>query len=100
MPTRARLALAASFVLGLIVSSAAASDLPPLPKVAEGWSIALAEQAPRIAYPTAIVVAPDGTIYLGQDPMNMPGPVNLAIDSSWRSARMVQPESSPTSCKA
>ena len=81
MPTRARLALAASLVFGLIVSTAAASDRFPLPKVADGWSIALAEQAPRIAYPSAIVVASDGTIYLGQDPMNMPGPVNSAVDS-------------------
>ena len=49
--------------------------------MAAGWSIALAHQAPKIQYPTAIVVAPDGTVYLGQDPMNMPGPVTAPIDS-------------------
>ena len=60
---------------------AAAADVPPLPKVADGWSIELVARAPEIAYPTAIVVAPDGTIYLGQDPMDMPGPPTEPIDS-------------------
>jgi len=81
MPTGSRPAPAALIFLGLIANLAGAADPSPLPKVADGWSISLVEQAPRIAYPTAIVVAPDGTIYLGQDPMNMPGPVNSPIDS-------------------
>ena len=36
---------------------------------------------PRILFPTAIVAAPDGTVYLGQDPMDMPGPPTAPIDS-------------------
>ena len=58
--------------------AAAASDLP---KPAEGWRIELVARAPEIAYPTAIVVAPDGTVYLGQDPMDMPGPATVPSDS-------------------
>ena len=49
--------------------------------MAPGWTIELALEAPRILYPTAIVAAPDGTIYLGQDPMDMPGPPTEPIDS-------------------
>ncbi len=41
----------------------------------------LVTQAPEILFPTAIVAAPDGTIYLGQDPMDMPGPPTKPIDS-------------------
>lgn len=53
----------------------------PLPKPNDGWSIEIVEQAPRIVFPTAIVAAPDGTVYLGQDPMDMPGPPTEPIDS-------------------
>jgi putative heme-binding domain-containing protein len=61
--------------------AAAAPPDQKLPEPAAGWSIELIEQAPRILFPTAIVAAPDGTIYLGQDPMDMPGPPNAPIDS-------------------
>ncbi len=72
------LALVALATLGELTLGA---DPAALPKVADGWSITLVAQAPRISYPTAVVVAPDGTIFLGQDPMNMPGPVNSPVDS-------------------
>jgi putative heme-binding domain-containing protein len=49
--------------------------------VAAGWKAELVVQAPQILYPTAIVAAPDGTIYLGQDPMDMPGPPTEPLDS-------------------
>ncbi|WZO97454.1 HEAT repeat domain-containing protein [Isosphaeraceae bacterium EP7] len=69
-------------VLGLFLSAQARSaDVQPLPAVAEGWKIELIEQAPQILYPTAVVAAPDGTVYLGQDPMDMPGPPTQPIDS-------------------
>ena len=81
MPRGSRSALGVVLLTSLLGGIAAGDERPSLPRVADGWSIALAEAAPRIAYPTAIVVVPDGTIYLGQDPMNMPGPVNQPIDS-------------------
>ncbi len=70
----------------LIASLALLSSHPsraedPKPKVADGWTIDLIAQAPAIVFPTAVVVAPDGTIYLGQDPMDMPGPPTEPIDS-------------------
>ena len=51
-----------------------------MPAVADGWSIELAAEAPGILFPTAIVAAPDGTVYLGSDPMDMPGPPTAPID--------------------
>lgn len=53
----------------------------PLPKVGKGWKAELVVKAPEIEYPTAIVAAPDGTLYLGRDPMDMPGPPTKPIDS-------------------
>jgi putative heme-binding domain-containing protein len=66
--------------LALILPALARAD-DPKPQVAEGWTIDLIAQAPAIVFPTAVVVAPDGTIYLGQDPMDMPGPPSHPIDS-------------------
>ena len=51
------------------------------PDVAAGWAIEEVARAPRILFPTAIVAAPDGTLYLGSDPMDMPGPSTAPIDS-------------------
>ena len=64
----------------LAIPAARAADTP-LPKVPPDWKIELVTQAPDILYPTACVVAPDGTVYLGQDPMDMPGPPTEPIDS-------------------
>ncbi len=55
-----------------------AADLPAVPP---NWHIELVTQAPDISFPTAIVQAPDGNVYLGQDPMDMPGPPTSPIDS-------------------
>ncbi len=75
-------------VLGFVAVCAALASIgadaptrPNLPQVVEGWKVELVAQAPALAYPTAIVVATDGTIYLGQDPMDMPGPPTEPIDS-------------------
>ena len=71
----------------------------PLPVPAEDWSIELVAQAPEILFPTAIVAAPDGTVYLGSDPMDMPGPPPHRSIASWRSRR-ARPRCSPTSSGA
>ena len=52
-----------------------------LPAVVDGWVIERVAEAPEILYPTAIAAAPDGTLYLGSDPMDMPGPPTSPIDS-------------------
>jgi putative membrane-bound dehydrogenase-like protein len=64
------------------IPSAQAADGPHarLPQVAPGWSIELSAQAPDVLYPTAIAAAPDGTLYIGSDPMDMTGPPTEPID--------------------
>lgn len=70
------------FALWLSTADAFGADgASPLPKVADGWKVELVAQAPDILFPTAIVAAPDGAVYLGQDPMDMPGPPTEPIDS-------------------
>jgi putative membrane-bound dehydrogenase-like protein len=71
----------ALFALLGIAPAAFAADPPPALKVADGWRADLVARAPEILFPTAIVAAPDGTIYVGQDPMDMPGPPTAPIDS-------------------
>ena len=74
--------MALALVVSVFAEAAAGADAPSraLPAVAEGWSIELALEAPKILFPTAIVAAPDGTVYLGSDPMDMPGPPTEPID--------------------
>jgi HEAT repeat protein/glucose/arabinose dehydrogenase len=76
----------ASFIFALIAVSmvclARAREGPsrPLPAVTDGWSIELVAEAPKVLYPTAIVAAPDGTLYVGSDPMDMAGSATKPID--------------------
>ncbi len=71
----------ALFVLGLMVSALRADEPHArLPAAAAGWKIELVSQAPDVSFPTAIVAASDGTLYVGSDPMDMPGPATEPID--------------------
>jgi putative heme-binding domain-containing protein len=55
-----------------------------LPRPAAGWSIELVAEAPKILYPTAIVTAPDRAVYVGSDPMDMPGPPTVPLDRIYK----------------
>ncbi|WP_435010028.1 HEAT repeat domain-containing protein [Tundrisphaera lichenicola] len=76
-----RTSMALALAVSVLTFSASVAADTPLPKVAKDWSIERIAEAPTIEFPTAVVVARDGTIYLGQDPMDMPGPVTEPIDS-------------------
>jgi putative heme-binding domain-containing protein len=68
------------FAIGLGVFVTRLNRRPAL-QLAEGWRAELIAEAPEILFPTAIVQAPDGTLYVGQDPMDMPGPPTAPADS-------------------
>jgi putative heme-binding domain-containing protein len=70
----------AIFLTIWVLPRAGGAESRGLPSVATGWSIERILEAPRILYPTAIVAAPDGTLYLGSDPMDMTGPPTSPID--------------------
>ena len=78
MTTRLVLAL----LIPASITTALGADQPghPLPAPAQDWAIELAAQSPQIVFPTAIVAAPDGTVYVCSDPMDMPGPPTEPID--------------------
>jgi putative heme-binding domain-containing protein len=80
MPIRIVLGLVASTLAGVVTIRAADPPARPLPAVAEGWSVELVAEAPRILYPTAIVAAPDGALFVGSDPMDMVGPPTAPLD--------------------
>ena len=77
---RVGFAIAAAGCVGLGVAVLVSSRDSSF-KLAPGWNIERVAEAPAILFPTAIVAAPDGTLFLGQDPMDMPGPPTSPIDS-------------------
>ncbi len=76
------LRLVFALIIATVVTAARGADLPggALPAAAQDWSIELAAQSPQIVFPTAVVAAADGTVFLGSDPMDMPGPPTEPID--------------------
>ena len=80
---RARLVPIFALIMAFLIarSEAGEPEREPLPQPAPGWSIELAARAPRIRNPTSIVVAADGTIYLGQGPMEKSGPAGVRSGS-------------------
>ncbi|HLY73486.1 MAG TPA: family 16 glycoside hydrolase [Planctomycetota bacterium] len=50
------------------------------PRAAEGWSLELVARAPRIHHPSVVCCAPDGRIFVGEDPIDMEGPIDARID--------------------
>ena len=50
------------------------------PSAAEGWSLELVARSPRIRHPSVVCCAPDGRIFVGEDPIDMEGPIDARID--------------------
>jgi putative membrane-bound dehydrogenase-like protein len=50
------------------------------PTAAEGWSLELVARAPRVRHPSVVCCAPDGRIFVGEDPIDMEGPIDARID--------------------
>jgi HEAT repeat protein/glucose/arabinose dehydrogenase len=68
-------------VLGLSCPALRAQETAAaMPAAAPPWKIELVADARQVLFPTAIVAAPDGTLYVGSDPMDMTGPPTEPID--------------------
>jgi len=50
------------------------------PRAADGWSLELVARAPRIRHPSVVCCAPDGRVFVGEDPIDMEGPIDARID--------------------
>ncbi len=71
MPTP-RAVLAA--VLLLTAATATAADAPPnpeLPKCPPDWKVELVAAVPELKHPSVVCCAPDGRVFVGEDPMDM-----------------------------
>ncbi len=70
---RGCLVLVFAFLLFAHGADGASADRSKLPELAPGWTIQLEAESPRIRCPSAVVAAPDGTVYLGQDALHERG---------------------------
>jgi putative membrane-bound dehydrogenase-like protein len=48
--------------------------------VPEGFEIKLVAEAPAVLYPCQVATAPDGSLFVGEDPMDQVGPADKPID--------------------
>ncbi len=51
-----------------------------LPTCPPGWTVELVATAPRVLHPTAVACAPDGRVFVCEDYMDMPGPVDRPVN--------------------
>jgi putative membrane-bound dehydrogenase-like protein len=52
----------------------------PPPKAPPGWKVEVVAKYPDIKFPSVHCFAPDGRLFIGEDPMDMDGPVDKPID--------------------
>ena len=83
-PRRAPAATPAAPFLPLFLAWLAVSSPGPaeaaLPKVPEGFKIRLVAAVPAVQYPCQVATAPDGSLFVAEDPMDQVGPANKPGD--------------------
>ncbi|HEX7897616.1 MAG TPA: HEAT repeat domain-containing protein [Planctomycetota bacterium] len=50
--------------------------LQDLPTAPEGWNVELVAKAPALRHPTVVCAAPDGRVFVGEDPMDISAPAD------------------------
>src|SRR5688500_15246899 len=61
----------------ILMLCAGAQELPKPPK---GWSIEVVAQAPQVRHPSVVCCAPDGRVFVAEDPMDISAPrADLAL---------------------
>jgi putative membrane-bound dehydrogenase-like protein len=64
----------------LIMTGTVGSVQAALPEVPEGFKIRLVAAVPAVQYPCQVATAPDGSLFVGEDPMDQVGPADKPID--------------------
>jgi putative membrane-bound dehydrogenase-like protein len=54
---------------------------PAWPKAQPGWTVSLVAQTPKLIHPSVVCCAPDGRVFVAQDPIDMGLPSNSTGDS-------------------
>ena len=62
-----------------VVPLVAQSD-KTLPRAPKDWKVELIAQPPKLHFPSVIEVAPDGRVFVAEDPMDMTGPGSKPLD--------------------
>lgn len=65
-------------MLLLLAALAAAQDLPP--KGPPDWNVEVVARFPEIKHPSVVTVAPDGRVFVAEDPMDMGEPSHIPVD--------------------
>src|SRR5687767_4284280 len=63
----------------LILLCFAPTQEPPLPGVPAGWTIERVAQAPQIRHPSVVCCAPDGRLFVAEDPMDINAPADQPL---------------------
>ena len=81
-PRRApRAARPLRLAFGLLVAAAVpGAALAALPKVPQGFKIRLVAAVPAVQYPCQVATAPDGSLFVAEDPMDQVGPPDKPVD--------------------
>ncbi|WP_337177631.1 PVC-type heme-binding CxxCH protein [Paludisphaera sp.] len=64
----------------IVLLGFAAPAFGDMPKVPEGFKIRLVAAVPAVTYPSQVATAPDGSLFVGEDPMDQVGPADQPID--------------------
>ncbi len=59
------------FVSVVLLWSSAAFGAPVLPQPVAGWRIELIAEAPKVKHPSVVACAPDGRVFVAEDPMDI-----------------------------
>jgi putative membrane-bound dehydrogenase-like protein len=81
MISRILLALVGITVFIRPLSALAAAPDAALPKGPPDWKVELIAKPPQLVHPSTVCVAPDGRVFVAQDPVDMGRPSNAAEDS-------------------
>jgi putative membrane-bound dehydrogenase-like protein len=66
-----------SFLLGALMVGTSRGALPEVPA---GFKIRLVAAVPAVQFPSQVATAPDGALFVGEDPMDQTGPADKPID--------------------
>ena len=76
-PRAAQQVCAALCLIFTLRAFAAGADVPKAPP---GWKVEVLAQAPKIQHPSVVVAAPDGRIFVAEDPVDMHLPSSAEAD--------------------
>jgi putative membrane-bound dehydrogenase-like protein len=74
LPALPRRALPATLPLALLLVLAPAAIAGTLPRVPDGFRARLVATVPAVTYPCQVATAPDGALFVAEDPMDQVGP--------------------------